>query len=143
MSEKDIGLTRGQPASSDTTPAATPIERLLSLLELAESGSDALDHEILAVFGRSADYEAEGNFGGYRILPSYQRFSRSVDAALTLTHGRDIDERDLWDDCGEWFVMLRTLVSGGRILEWKAQSHDPALAFCTAAVHALKDEPYP
>lgn len=57
---------------------------LLARLREATEGSDALDHEIAAAVGRPIDYEADGNYGPYRIVPSKKRFSRSLDAALTL-----------------------------------------------------------
>ena len=60
------------------------MDSLISKLEAATEGSDALDREIAAACKIEWSPDEDGNFGGYNILPKRCWFSRSLDAALTL-----------------------------------------------------------
>ncbi len=55
---------------------------LITRLEAAESGSDALDREIVTTVGIEWSADEEGRWGGYNILPRRCHFTRSLDAAL-------------------------------------------------------------
>lgn len=52
-----------------------------------------------------------------------------------------IDEVDLFDDCGHWFVTLSTLTDGGRSQSWRAQHECLPLAICAAALKARATAP--
>ncbi len=126
---------------------------IVERLKVATEGSGDLDLAILAVLGRRPDYDAEGNYAPYRILPSSQRFTRALDAALTLVPAgmaADIHVGPHGKICTAVVTEpVRTdLPDGGRLTEWKQHTADfpkgavwersAALALCIAALLAYR-----
>lgn len=64
--------------------ASTPhtAETLLPLIRLAKEGNGDLDHGMLYALGMSPQYDGDGNYGAYKILPTFQRFTINTDVGL-------------------------------------------------------------
>lgn len=122
----------------------TDLDKLIADLEAATEGSEALDLRIAIAIGQPAQCEAEGQFGGYQILPSFQRFTRSVDAALTLLpkgYGWQGEFPTPSGDAGFRSMRPGTAadgedMEGGTVVNRLARAATPALALCIAALRA-------
>lgn len=120
----------------------TDLDDLIARLEAATEGSDELDREIATACGIAWSPDEDGNFGGYNILPRRCKFSRSLDAALTLVP-------EGW----EWFIGGATFKHTDGSGEAQLFGHEseerkdeaylivakaPALALCIAALKARR-----
>ena len=125
--------------------AQVTTDDLIARLEKAEAGSRELDAAVSRSLGSRPEYEKDGfphwsdcalhnepalpagpcDCGGW--CPT-----SSIDAALTLTNGLDIDSYELFNDCGSWFIKFSTLVDGGHYVETRNEAGwgDGALVFC-------------
>ena len=125
------------------------MSELIDVLEKAAEGSEPLDRELATLCNAAWSPDEDGQFGGYNILPRRCRFTRSLDAALTLVPAD-----------ANWSISFNDGTGGYDAAVWRGlrgfdQADDegayhvmgyqglPAIALCIAALNALKKDAEP